>query len=81
MILSKKPSRKTKKKEIAFRDMIERLHCITEDINMKQAQSPTRSHSDKLKATRIVRDNGESHIFANDDMTVRLEIHMNKQPY
>ncbi len=64
-------------KEVAFRDMIEHLHCITEKMNMEQAQDPNRSHSDKLRATRTITENRTSHVFVNEDYVVVFAIHRN----
>lgn len=74
-----KSKSKRNTKEVAFRDMIEHLHCYIEKINMEQAQDPTRTHSDKLKATRTITENRTSHVFVNKDFTLVFAIHRNNK--
>ena len=72
-----KPATKRSTKQVAFRDMIEHLHCMTEKMNMEQSQNPERTHSDKLTATRTITENRTSHVFVNEDYVVVFAIHRN----
>ncbi|NDV96452.1 hypothetical protein D0T84_16245 [Dysgonomonas sp. 521] len=74
-----KPRNKRNTKEVAFRDMIEHLHCFIEKINLEQARDPEKTHSDRLKATRTITENRTSHVFVNEDYVVVFAIHKSRK--
>ncbi|SHE56930.1 hypothetical protein [Dysgonomonas macrotermitis] len=71
---TKIPNAQVRRKTIEVRDMLEDLHVFVEKINLCIAQNPKLSHDSKVKYTRVILDNGVSHMFELGNHRLQVDL-------